>query len=821
VRKSGYVGPSKKRQPETEPLVEYRAKRDATRTPEPMGRTRTRRSSSRQRFVIQEHHARALHWDLRLEHEGVMASWALPKGLPDTPSRNHLAVHTEDHPLEYATFEGEIPRGEYGAGTMSIWDRGHYEVEKWSDTEVKFVLHGSRAQGGFVLFQTDGRNWMIHRHGAPSSVTDPVPTSIEPMLAVQGSLPASDEDFVYEVKWDGARALVFSEGGRLHIKSRNDLDRTSSFPELGEIGPFLGMPAYVLDGEIVALGDDGRPSFARLQNRLHVTDAREARRRAAQDPVHFVAFDVLYADGRSLMAQTYDERRSRLESLQFSGDHFSTTECFRGVSGQDVLAATRENGLEGVVAKRRDSTYRPGRRVADWIKVKTVNTQEVVVGGWTESRGERGGLGALLLGIPNGEGLDYAGKVGTGFSERERAELLEQLKPLRTRSGPFGTSLPAGEAKGADFVQPELVGEVAFSDWTPSGRLRHPTWRGLRRDKVAADVSRESEPDPVSPGELTDDTEVPKKSARSGGRSGRTNSSQPLRVSVGGRELPVTNLDKVLFPQTGFTKGQLIDYYARIADAMLPHLSGRPLTMKRYPDGVDGKFFFEKHIPSHAPKWVKTVTLPSERSSSITYAVVNDLASLVWAANLGTIEFHTPLWRAGRGRSLPARPDLIVFDLDPGQGTTVVECCAVAEMVIEALGDRKTEVFAKTSGMKGLQLYCRAGPRATWDSIRDVSHGIARELESTHRDLVVSKQNKDLRRGRVLIDWSQNHPTKTTIGVYSVRAAPFPSVSTPVTLDEVARCARTEDASVLRFDTDEVLARVAAQGDLFAPLGDG
>lgn len=806
------TGRKQSEQPES--LRAYQAKRDPAKTPEPMGGRRGARQRGQPRFVIQEHHARALHWDLRLERDGALASWALPKGLPDDPKKNHLAVHTEDHPLEYATFSGDIPAGEYGAGTMSIWDSGTYEAEKWSDTEVKFVLHGTRASGDFVLFQTDGKNWMIHRHG-DAVLTDPVPTSIKPMLAVQGALPEGRSTWAYEVKWDGARTLAFVDGGRVRLQSRSERDVTAMFPELAGMGEHLGMRAVVLDGEVVAFGEDGRPSFARLQNRLHLSDPREARRRAAADPVHFVAFDVLYADGRSLMADPYDARRARLEQFEFSGANFTTTECFRDVSGRDVLRATTENGLEGVVGKRRDSTYRPGRRVAEWVKVKVVNTQEVVIGGWTDGKGGRGAsLGSLLVGIPGADGLDYAGKVGTGFDDRALQSIMEQLQALRSRTNPFVGTITAAEAKGAHFVRPSLVGEVAYGEWTPAGRLRHPTWRGLRPDKTPADVGRETEP---SASELDDDDPGPLRVRSAGAGAGAKGGSQ--RVRVGARELSVTNLDKVLFPQTGFTKGQLIDYYARIAPVMLPHLSGRPLTMKRFPDGVEGKFFFEKHAPSHTPRWVKTLTIPSERQGEITYAVVQDLPTLVWAANLGTVEFHVPLWRsAGRGK-LPANPDQMVFDLDPGEGTSIVECCAVAELIVEALASTHPDILAKTSGQKGLQLYCAVPPRSSWDAVRDEAHAVARQLESEHRDLVVSVMRKELRRGRVLIDWSQNHPAKTTIAVYSVRATPRPMVSTPVTLDEVGRCARTGDPGLLRFGTEQVLARVARDGDLFATLG--
>ena len=452
-----------------------------------MGR-RSAVKPSGQRFVIQEHHARSLHWDLRLERDGVLASWALPKGLPETPEKNHLAVHTEDHPLEYATFQGDIPQGEYGGGRMTIWDSGTYDVDKWSDTEVKFVLHGKKTTGSFVLFQTNDRDWMIHRHGS-STRADALPDSIKPMLAVAGKLPAEDEHWAFEIKWDGVRAILFVEGGRVRAQSRNDLDVTVSFPELADIGKFLGMTTCIIDGEIVALGEDGRPSFSRLQQRMHVSNQREAKRRALSDPVTFVAFDLLYIDGHLLLNAPYDERRDRLEALHLSGETFTTTDSFRDVSGQDILHATAQNGLEGVVAKRRASPYRPGRRHPDWTKVKNFRTQEVVVGGWTDGQGERqDSLGALLLGVPDKGGLRYVGKVGTGFSANVRSDLLHDLEALATPANPFVSGLPAADAGKAHFVRPETVGEVEFSEWTTAKRMRQPTWRGLRPDKAPDEV---------------------------------------------------------------------------------------------------------------------------------------------------------------------------------------------------------------------------------------------------------------------------------------------------------------------------------------------
>jgi bifunctional non-homologous end joining protein LigD len=321
-----------------------------------------------------------------------------------------------------------------------------------------------------------------------------MPTSLKPMLAVPGQLPPDSAGWAFEIKWDGIRAILFVEGGRVRAQSRNDLDITASFPELADIGEFLGMAACVLDGEIVALGGDGRPSFAALQHRMHVANHREALRRAATDPVTFVAFDLLYADGQLLVDEPYDERRARLDGLALSGATFITTESFRDVEGRDIMAAAVQNGLEGVIAKRRDGPYRPGRRSPDWVKVKSLRTQEAVIGGWTEGKGAReGSVGALLLGLPAGAtSLHYIGKVGTGFNDRARRELLGELEPLAQEHSPFEERLPAGDAATAHFVEPRLVGEVAYGEWTLAGRLRHPVWRGLRPEKDPAEVEVES-----------------------------------------------------------------------------------------------------------------------------------------------------------------------------------------------------------------------------------------------------------------------------------------------------------------------------------------
>jgi bifunctional non-homologous end joining protein LigD len=481
-------------------LATYRSKRDPARTPEPIPEPADGDTAGGDSavavpiFVVQEHHATALHWDFRLEHEGVLVSWALPKGVPLDPKRNHLAVQTEDHPMEYADFAGDIPTGEYGGGHVSLWDRGDYELEKWSEREVKVVLRGERATGRYVLFKTGGKNWMIHRMDAAPQDYEPLPAEIAPMLATPGTLPAVDAGWSYEFKWDGIRAIAYIEDGRVRAASRSGKDQTKAFPELRDLGAFLGSRPAIFDGELVAFDESGRPSFGRLQQRLNLASAATITRRAQEVAATYLVFDVLHLDGVSLLDQPYDERRRLLDSLGLAGSSFATPPAFVDAHGANVFEAARQAGLEGVVAKRRDSRYLPGDRSPSWIKVKLIRTQEVVVGGWTAGEGERAGsLGALLLGVPDGDGvLQYVGKVGTGFDAKTRTALLKALKPLAAAGSPFAGSLTRAETEVAHFVEPSQVGEVQFTEWTSSGHLRHPSWRGLRTDKSAGEVVRES-----------------------------------------------------------------------------------------------------------------------------------------------------------------------------------------------------------------------------------------------------------------------------------------------------------------------------------------
>jgi bifunctional non-homologous end joining protein LigD len=470
-------------------LQAYRDKRDAARTPEPVPAgpaSATTRAPHGGSFVIQEHHARRLHWDFRLERDGVLVSWALPKGVPDDPALNHLAVHTEDHPLEYGSFEGTIPRGEYGAGTVAIWDHGSYETLKWTPGEVKVVLHGQRVTGGYVLFQTRGNQWMIHRE------RQPLPSGIRPMLAVTGAAPHDKQDWALEMKWDGVRALACIERGQVRLMSRTERDITVTYPELAGLGAATTHKQLLLDGEIVVFGAGGWPEFEALQPRMHVSSAAQAAMLAGQTPVTYLVFDLLQLDGRPLLDLGYQDRRALLDELKLAGPYWQTPPSFPGEDFEAVRGVSVEHGMEGVVAKRLDSKYAPGIRTDNWRKIKNLRSQEAVVAGYKPGKGNRAGqLGSLLIGVNDSSGLVYAGHVGTGFSADTLRMLGDKLRPLRRADSPFDGPVPPEHARPAVWVEPRLVVEVSFDRWTKAGRMRAPVYKGLRDDVDPADVVRE------------------------------------------------------------------------------------------------------------------------------------------------------------------------------------------------------------------------------------------------------------------------------------------------------------------------------------------
>ncbi len=851
------------------PLGEYNAKRSLASTPEPVGRSRGRedrgsasgdpestRAESEtargSRFVVQEHHARSLHWDLRLERDGVLVSWAVPKGIPDDPQRNRLAVHVEDHPLGYIDFAGEIPAGSYGAGSVQIWDAGTYDCHKFREDEVIVTFHGERVRGKYALFQTKGKNWMIHRMDPPfADEREQLPERLVPMLARAGRLPVEDAEWAFEIKWDGVRAIAYWREGELRIESRNLNDVSARYPELRAIGAQLdrsksGPHSAVLDGEIVSFDEQGRPSFERLQRRMHVASPSAIRRLAEEQPVNYVIFDLLHLDGHTTIGLPYRERRELLEGLGLRGPAWQTPVYHAG-GGRELLAAAAEQRLEGVVAKRLNSPYRPGRRTDEWLKIKHVNRQELVIGGWLPGKGTRAGrLGALLVGYfepdprdagDGGDGrgkareersgaggkdeprgdceplrLRYAGRVGTGFDEEELEHLGRELRSRARDSSPFCGTQPPRQAR---FAEPELVAEIEFRQWTHDRVLRHSVYKGLREDKPAQDVRLELPSDSAADGEVLNDSRGDDDPAGRGPYEVVKETKRTVEIEVEGQTLKLTNRAKVMYPRSGFTKGELIDYYAAIAPVLLPHLAGRPLTLKRYPDGVEGQHFYEKRCPAHRPDWVRTAAIASERGrGTIDYCVAEDLPTLLWAANLADIELHTSLSRAER----MDRPTAIVFDLDPGAPAGLRECARVALWIREMFDSLGLDTFVKTSGSKGLQVYAPLNTPVGYAQTKPFARAVAELLQKRHPRQVVSRMAKELRPGRVLGDWSQNDEHKTTVCVYSLRARERPTISTPLPWEELERARRARREPSLSAEPHELLRRVEHEGDLFASL---
>jgi bifunctional non-homologous end joining protein LigD len=757
-------------------LEQYRKKRDPKQTPEPFARGRSRQRKQ-PIFVVQRHDASRLHYDFRLERDGALASWAVPKGVPLEPGQQHLAVHVEDHPLEYARFHGEIPKGQYGAGTVEIWDNGTYELlEEKPNGGLTVRLHGKRLDGVWALVPAhlDGKeqNWLILRKredAEPDKVS--LGRRYRAMLATLERTVPSGEGWLFEVKWDGYRAIAYVRGGVAKLLSRNDNDLTPRFAQVAkETAKAVKSPDAVLDGEVCALDEQGRSSFSEMQ-------------KGSARLVYYV-FDLLELDGEPLVDLPLLERRKRLERLLDKRNKtVRLSETFD--DGAALFEAAKQQHLEGIMAKRADSRYFEGKRTRDWLKVKTHGRQEFVVAGYTHGGGRRAStFGSLILASYEDDGeLTYRGNVGTGFTDEEIRRLLAKLKPLRRETSPFRTlpKMPRVRKDEVVWVQPQLVAEVEFAEFTHDGRLRAPSYQGLRDDKQAEEVHRE-EPTPLED-----------------------------RIRKGSRELKLSNLDKVFWPDEGITKGDLIRYYREVAPVLVPHLKGRPFTMKRYPDGWTGKFFFQKDAPVHMPDWIPTYrALVSTRSKTrekkwVSFPLVNDELALLWMVNMGCIDMNTWYSRVDK----PDRPDFVLFDLDPADGVGFAETVEVALLVKEALDAVGLTSFPKTSGADGMHVLVPIDRRHTYEDTRRFAEIIAGALARTHRGLVTTEWTKAKRRG-VLIDANQNGEGKTIASVYSVRPKAGAPVSTPLRWDEV-----NEKLNPAIYSMQVVLDRVRRYGDLY------
>jgi bifunctional non-homologous end joining protein LigD len=751
-------------------LGEYRRKRDPARTPEPFSGGGA--SSRRPIFVVQRHDARRLHYDFRLERDGALASWAVPKGVPLEPGSRALAVHVEDHPLEYAAFAGEIPKGEYGAGSVEIWDDGTYDlVEEKPDGQLTVRLHGRRLNGEWTLVpaRLDGKeqNWLLIRRRGDA---EPVPRhEYGPMLATLVDTVPAGPDWLFEVKFDGYRAIAYVEGGATRLQSRNGNDLTERFAAVAaEVSHAVKTPSAVVDGEVCRLDPNGRASFSELQR--------------GTGPLVYYVFDLLEVDGVPLVDLPLTERRSRLRQL-LDGRNRTVLWSDDFLDGAALLRAANDQGLEGVIAKRAESRYLEGRRTRDWLKIKVQREQEFLIAGYTRGTGRRArSFGSLVLAVRENGALRYVGNVGTGFDEAEIQKLLKLLEPLHRAAAPFDEvpKLPRVKRSDIQWVEPELVAEVRFGEWTHDGHLRHPAYLGLRDDKDPAQVVAER---PVST--------VPEDVIRRGRR-----------------ELRLSNLDKPFWPDEGITKGDLIAYYRAVSTVILPHLRGRPFTMRRYPDGAYGKAFFQKDAPKHMPDWIKTYEATVSPGKTVRFPIVDDELALLWMVNMGCIDMNAWYSRVDR----PDRPDFVLFDLDPTPEvpwSQTIEVALVLRELLDALGLRS---FPKTSGGKGFHVLVPLDRRSTFADTRGFAEVVAGAIVRAHPGLATTEWSKARRRG-VLIDANQNGEGKTIASVYSVRPHAGAPVSTPLRWEEVEP---TLDPAA--FTMSVVLERVRAHGDLYAEL---
>jgi len=883
-------------------LAEYQRKRDFSKTPEPKG---TPEPTGQNRFVVQKHWATRLHYDFRLEMDGVLVSWAIPKGPTLNPAEKRLAAHVEDHPVSYYDFEGTIPKGEYGGGTVMIWDWGTFELEESTPAEslkrgeVKFRLNGVRLRGRYALVRTrsekdwllikkkdeaadpnfdiekfdtsvkTGRTkeeiergkdavWSSRREEGEGGLINlanaekgPMPKTLDPMKAQLFEKAFDDERWLFEVKWDGIRLVTFIDDGKVRLQTRAGRTVDDEYPQLQAITNLVSARQAILDGEIVALDEEGRPSFQLLQNR-----GRE------EHPMQYVVFDIVYLDGQRLFKVPLEDRKRLLRNVVRDSALLKYSEHVVG-EGTAFFKAAKEKRLEGIVAKRLDSPYQPGVRSSAWLKIKAILQQEVVVGGFTAPRNSRKHFGALLVGVYEGDKFVYTGHVGGGFDERTLAELYRLMKPLIIKSPPFSGPPPHANEKPT-WVKPKLVVEVKFSEWTRDGVMRQPVFLGLRDDVEPGEVRRELpvevRRDVVSaapaPARTAKQVRVARKTSAPVTRS-RVPASRKATVStrpkaatedipdtplsraaakiakqlgttirgatraelealdaikkegdweIGGRTVHLTNLDKLLFPEDRYSKRDLIRYYVQVAPVMVPHYSERPLSMNPHPDGIHGKSYWVKDKPDYAPDWIPTFRYQDQKSLK-DWILIEEVATLAWLANHAVIDMHP--WYSRRDK--PEYPDWSVVDLDPAEGATFKDVIAVAKVVKSALDHLKLKAVLKTTGQSGLHVYIPIERRYTLDESRGFVARLAHMIAELMPDKVTEVWEVKRRTGKIRIDYTQNVINKTLAGPYSVRPALHAPVSTPIAWKELDDPQLRPDRWTIKTLGDRLLEA----GDLF------
>ncbi len=875
-------------------LEEYRKKRRFDRTPEPSGEpelpaevappakaTRLPKPKLPElevrpdaehgpTFVVQKHRATRLHYDFRLAIDGTLKSWAVPKGPSQSHADKRLAVQTEDHPLAYGNFEGKIPEGNYGAGTVMVWDRGTFVVEnvpgqkldalqQVQKGEIKFHLNGEKLRGSFVLVKLKksekGNEWLMIKHKdaaensawnieehdgsvltgrtideikqeqppkrspsplRPDELQDTrkaaMPSHLEPMLATIGDQPFSNPNWLFEIKWDGVRALAWIDNGVLTIRARSGAEITARYPELASLPAAIAARQALLDGEIAALDAQGRSDFGLLQERMHVRAPAESL--ISRVPVIFFAFDLLHCDGHDLRRSPLIERKQLLQRLLHTTERirFSDHQVERG---KEIFELAKENGLEGIVAKRLDSPY-VSERSTSWVKLKVTQTVDAVVAGWTAARTAAIPLGSLLLGLYEGKKLRFIGHVGTGFDGKKLEELSSKLKKIASTSCPFGATPETNEK--AFWVSPELVARVKFSEWTQEKALRHPVFIALRedirpeeckwQDEVAAGTPAPAAANPavVHAPAVVGKVITKKAQIEEELFEGR---AETITIELDGKRLRFSNLNKVYFPESGYTKRNLLAYYYQVSDFLLPFLRDRALVLRRYPDGIKGQAFFQKDVHEGLPEWFKTVPIDSEgRGKEIHYATANDRASLLFLTGLGCID-HNP-W-SNRYDDFE-HPDYFFFDLDPSDGTEFSVVVTVAQALHKALEELQVVHFMKTSGATGFHIFVPVEPVYTYEQLRTFAEIIARGVTAEHRNLVTNERIVAKRpAGSVLIDVQQNAHGRPLAAAYSVRAFPKAPVSTPVLPRELKASLKPESLNI-----KTIAARLKEKGDLWA-----
>jgi bifunctional non-homologous end joining protein LigD len=843
----------------TQKLAEYRKKRRFDRTTEPPGTDTAAKSENT--FVVQKHAARRLHYDFRLAIEGTLKSWAVPKGPSLNPGDKRLAVQTEDHPLDYANFEGNIPEGSYGAGTVMVWDRGTFQVEGKTDAneqlqrgEIKFGLNGEKLRGSFVIVKLKNSekhnewlmikhkdssadlNWNIDEHDGsvltgrllteinaeetPKHGPSPLhaselegarkvamPARMAPMLATLSERPFSDPDWLFEIKWDGVRALAWIENGKLTLRARSGSDITSQYPDLAGLPEALSGHQAILDGEIAVLDGRGRSDFEKLQRRLHVHNP--APKLVSEYPVVYFVFDLLYCDGYDLRAAQLLERKRLLQRLFRNSDRarFSDHQIEKG---KELFELAKQNELEGIIAKRIDSQY-VSTRSTNWLKLKTMKTLDAVVSGWTAPRGGTP-FGSLLLGLYAGKKLQFIGHVGSGFDAQSHSQVAATLKELVTRKCPF-EQIPETNEKET-WVAPKLVARVRFSGWTQEGRLRHPVFLGLRGDVNPDDCRKEEElAEPAQPYVVSAPTMLGKVLATKSQIEAELfkGHAENVWLELDGKRFRLSNLNKVYFPESGYTKRALIAYYYRMANYVLPFLKDRPLVLRRYPDGIKGQAFFQKDMSEvlGLPDWFETLPVDSEtKGEQIHYAFANDRASLLYLTGLGCID-HNP-WSSGRADL--KHPDYFFFDLDPSEGTDFSVVAQIAKALYEKLKELQMSVFLKTSGATGMHLYLPLEPVYTYEQVRTFAEIVARVVTAEHPGLVTNERTVAKRpTGRVLIDVQQNAQGRPLAAPYVIRAFPGAPVSTPLLPTELQTSLKPE-----KLNIETMQERLKEKGDLWA-----